>query len=147
MKNELNTCFQQKFATGSYGVGIGRAWCSRKACEICSSLVQKKKLKKIYFSSHKLPKQQSTSFWFQGILGVNDNFYTPKLIKIRCPSLFFGSFAHQFEMKLSIHGSNLNSICVIVSELKFFLLTRVLTQNFNTVDLVKFLEKNKKLHI
>jgi hypothetical protein len=45
MKNELNTCFQQKFATGSYGVGIGCAWCSRKACEICSSLVQKKKLK------------------------------------------------------------------------------------------------------
>jgi hypothetical protein len=39
MKNELNTCFQQKFATGSYSVGIGRAWCSRKACEICSSLV------------------------------------------------------------------------------------------------------------
>jgi hypothetical protein len=27
-------------------------------------------LKKIYFSSHKLPKQQSTSFWSQGILGV-----------------------------------------------------------------------------
>jgi hypothetical protein len=56
---------------GSYGVGIGRAWCSRKACEICSSLVQKKKLKKKYFSSHKLPKQQSTIFWSQGILGVN----------------------------------------------------------------------------
>jgi hypothetical protein len=71
MKNELNTCFQQKFATGSYGVRIGHAWCSRKACEICSSLVQKKKLKKNYFSSHKLPKQQSTSFWSQGILGVN----------------------------------------------------------------------------
>jgi hypothetical protein len=72
MKNELNTCFQQKFATGSYGVGIGRAWCSRKACEICSSLVQKKKLKKKHFSSHKLPKQQSTSFWSQGILGVKE---------------------------------------------------------------------------
>jgi hypothetical protein len=27
-------------------------------------------LKKIYFSSHELPKQQSTSFWSQGILGV-----------------------------------------------------------------------------
>jgi hypothetical protein len=40
MKNELNTRFQQKFATGSYGVGIGCAWCSRKVCEICSSLVQ-----------------------------------------------------------------------------------------------------------
>jgi hypothetical protein len=38
-KNELNTCFQQKFAMGSYRVGIGRAWCLRKACEICSLLV------------------------------------------------------------------------------------------------------------
>jgi hypothetical protein len=28
-------------------------------------------LKKDYFSSHKLPKQQSASFWSQGILGVN----------------------------------------------------------------------------
>jgi hypothetical protein len=28
-------------------------------------------LKKKYFSSHKLPKQQSTIFWSQGILGVN----------------------------------------------------------------------------
>jgi hypothetical protein len=62
MKNELNTHFQQKFTTGSYGVGIGRAWCLKKACEICSSLIQKKKLKKNYFSPHKLPKQQSTSF-------------------------------------------------------------------------------------
>jgi hypothetical protein len=70
MKNELNTCFQQKFATGSYGVEIGRAWCSWKACEICISIVQKKKLKKKYFSSHKLSKQQSTSFWSQGILGI-----------------------------------------------------------------------------
>jgi hypothetical protein len=69
MKNELNTCFQQKFTTGSYGVRIGRAWFSRKACEICSSLVQKKELKK---ASHKLPKQQSTSFWSQGILGVKE---------------------------------------------------------------------------
>jgi hypothetical protein len=57
---------------GSYGVGIGRAWCSWKACEICSSLVQKKKLKKNKISSHKLPKQQSTSFWSQGILGVKE---------------------------------------------------------------------------
>jgi hypothetical protein len=31
---------------------------------------KRKKLKKNYFSSHKLPKQQSTSFWSQGILGV-----------------------------------------------------------------------------
>jgi hypothetical protein len=71
MKNELNTCFLQKIATGSQRVEIWRAWCSQKACEICSSLVQKEKLKKNYFSSHKLPKQQSTSFWAQGLLGVN----------------------------------------------------------------------------
>jgi hypothetical protein len=73
MKNELNTRFQQNFTMGSYIVGIGRAWCLWKACEICSSLVQEKKLKKKYFSSHKLPKQQSSSFWSQGILGVSPN--------------------------------------------------------------------------
>jgi hypothetical protein len=71
-KNELNTRFEQNFTTGSYGVGIGRTWCSRKACAICSSLVQKKKMKKYYFSSHKLPKQQLTSFKSQGILGVKN---------------------------------------------------------------------------
>jgi hypothetical protein len=31
---------------------------------------RRKSWKKIYFSSHKLPKQQLTNFWFQGILGV-----------------------------------------------------------------------------
>jgi hypothetical protein len=74
MKNELNTRFQQNFIMGSYEIGIGCAWCSRKACEICSLLVKKKKLKKNYVFSYKLPKQQSTSFWFQGILGVNKTF-------------------------------------------------------------------------
>jgi hypothetical protein len=39
----------------------------RKACEICSSLVQEEKSKKNYFSSHKLPKQLLTSFWSQGV--------------------------------------------------------------------------------
>jgi hypothetical protein len=29
-------------------------------------------LKINYFSSHELPKQQSTSFWSQGILGINE---------------------------------------------------------------------------
>jgi hypothetical protein len=67
------------------------------------------------------------------------NFFTPKLMKIRWSSLFFGSFGYHFQIKLSTHGSNLNSIFVIMSELEFFSLTRVLTQNFNPVDLVKFL--------
>jgi hypothetical protein len=34
-----------------------------------------------------------------------------------------------------------------MNELELILLTGVLTTNFNTVDLVKILEKNQKLHI
>jgi hypothetical protein len=34
-----------------------------------------------------------------------------------------------------------------MSELELFFLMGVLIQNFNTVDLVNFLEKNQKLHI
>jgi hypothetical protein len=58
-------------------------------------------------------------------------------MKIRWSSLFWGSFAHHFYIKLSTHGSNLNSMFGIMSELKFFLLMGVMTQNFNTMDLVK----------
>jgi hypothetical protein len=61
-------------------------------------------------------------------------------MKIRWSFLFFGSFALHFQIKLNTHGSNLNSIFVITSGLEFFLLTRVLIQNFNTVDLIRFLE-------
>jgi hypothetical protein len=75
------------------------------------------------------------------------NFFTPKLMKIRWSYLFFGSLAPHFQIKLSIQGSNLNSKFVSMSEVELFLLTRVFTPNFNTVDLVKFLEKNQNLHI
>jgi hypothetical protein len=75
------------------------------------------------------------------------NFFTSKLMKIICSSLFFGSFAPHFQIKLSTHGSNLNSIFVIMNEVELFFLTKVLIQNLNTMDLVKFLEKNQKLHI
>jgi hypothetical protein len=60
---------------------------------------------------------------------------------------FFGSFAPHFQIKLSIYGSNLNSMFASMSELELFLLTGVLTPNFNIVELVKFLEKKQKLHI
>jgi hypothetical protein len=73
------------------------------------------------------------------------NFFSPILIKIRWSSLFFGSFAPHFQFKLSIHTSNFNSRFVNMSELELFLLTGVLTPNFNTMDLVKVLEKNQKL--
>jgi hypothetical protein len=68
-------------------------------------------------------------------------------MKIRCSSLFFGSFAPHFQIKLSTYGSNLNPIIVIMSELELFFLTGVLSQNFNTMDLVNVFEKNQKLHI
>jgi hypothetical protein len=68
-------------------------------------------------------------------------------MKIRWSSLFFGSFAPHFQIKLSIHASNFKSKFVSMNELELFLLTRVLTPNFNTMDLVKILEKNQKLHI
>jgi hypothetical protein len=68
-------------------------------------------------------------------------------MKIRWSFLSFGSFAYYFQIKLSTHGSNLNSMFVIMSELEFILLTKVLIKNFNTEDLVKFLVKNQKLHI
>jgi hypothetical protein len=34
-----------------------------------------------------------------------------------------------------------------MSDVEFFCFKGILIQNFNTVDLVEFLEKNKKLHI
>jgi hypothetical protein len=47
----------------------------------------------------------------------------------------------------SISLPKFNSRFVNMSELELFLVTGVLIPNFNTIDLVKILEKNKKLHI
>jgi hypothetical protein len=66
-------------------------------------------------------------------------------MKIRWSSLFWGSFAPHFQIKLSIHASNFNSRFVSMSELELFLLTGVLIPNFNTMDLVKILEKKSKI--
>jgi hypothetical protein len=68
-------------------------------------------------------------------------------MKIRWSSLFFGSSPPHFQIKLSIHTSNFNSRFVSMSELELFLLMGVLTPNFNTMDLIKILEKYQKLHI
>jgi hypothetical protein len=65
-------------------------------------------------------------------------------MKIRWSSLFWGSFAPHFQIKLSIHASNFNFRFVSMSELELLLLTGVLTPNFNTMDLVKILEKKSK---
>jgi hypothetical protein len=72
------------------------------------------------------------------------NLFIPKLIKIRLFFFFFGSFVPHFQIKLSIHASNFNSRFVSMSELELFLLIRVLTPNFSTMDLVKILERKSK---
>jgi hypothetical protein len=89
---------------------------------------------------------QTSKFYFFWVF-FSVNFFTPKLMNIRWSSLFLGSFAPHFQIELSIHGSNFNSRFVSMSELELFLLMGVLTPNFNTMDLVKILEENQKLHI
>jgi hypothetical protein len=51
------------------------------------------------------------------------------------------------ENKLSTCGSNLNFRLLSMSDVEFFCLKLVLTQNFNTMELVNFFEKIQKLHI
>jgi hypothetical protein len=89
---------------------------------------------------------QTSKFFFSEVF-FSVNFFTPKLIKIRCSSLFYRSFAPRFQIKLSIHTSNFNSRFVSMNELELFLLTGVLAPYFNTMDLVNFIFKNQKLHI
>jgi hypothetical protein len=64
-------------------------------------------------------------------------------MKIRCSSLFFGSFVPHFQIKFTIRGSNLNSKFVIMTELELFLLMGVLTETSTLMDLIKFLKKIK----
>jgi hypothetical protein len=71
------------------------------------------------------------------------NFFTPRLMKIRLSFLFLGSFVPDFQIKLSIHGSNFNFMLVIMIKLKVILLMGVWIQNFNTMDLVNIFEKIK----
>jgi hypothetical protein len=62
-------------------------------------------------------------------------------------SSFFWVFCTSLPNQVEHTCLNFNSRFVSMSELELFLLTGVLTPNFNTMDLVKFLEKNQKLHI
>jgi hypothetical protein len=89
---------------------------------------------------------QTPKFFLSGVF-FSVNFFTPKLMKSRWSSLFFGSFAPHFQIKLNIHASDFNSRFVSMSELELFLLIGVLTPNFNTMDLIKILERNQKLHV
>jgi hypothetical protein len=66
---------------------------------------------------------------------------------LRLYLLFFGSFARNLKNKLSTCGSNFNFRLVNMSDIEFFCLKGLLTQNINTVDLVNYFEKIQKLHI
>jgi hypothetical protein len=61
-KTSLIPVFNKKFTMGSYRVGIGHAWCSWKASEICSLLIQKKKMKKMIFLHTSCPNSNRPVF-------------------------------------------------------------------------------------
>jgi hypothetical protein len=63
-----------------------------------------------------------SKFYFFGVF-FSVKLFIPKLMKIRWSSLFLGSFAPHFQIKLSIHASNFNSRFIIMSELELFLLS------------------------
>jgi hypothetical protein len=60
---------------------LGVLGVARKLVKYVVTRPKEKKIKN-YFSSHKLPKQQSTIFWSQGILGV-------KILHFQNPIIFF----------------------------------------------------------
>jgi hypothetical protein len=67
------------------------------------------------------------------------NIFTSRLMIISWSSVFFlRSFAYHFQIKLITHGSNLNFVFIIITDLQFFLLIWVLVPNFTTLNLVKF---------
>jgi hypothetical protein len=80
-------------------------------------------LKKNYFSSHKLPKQQSTSFWSQGILGVKvkeDSGYVQEI------TLLGGTFKSMEKKSLREHQNGyLQTKCYSMQKSTNIILTMV----------------------
>jgi hypothetical protein len=67
-------------------------------------------------------------------------YFNVLLVYLWCIFLYFSIF---FYISIYFYGSNINSIFAIINELELFFLMTVLIQNFNTLDLVKFLQKNQ----
>jgi hypothetical protein len=63
---------------------------------------------------------------------------------IKWYSFFLGAFVRHLENKLSTCGSNLNFRLVSMSVIKKICLKEILTQNFNTLDLVNVFGKVSK---
>jgi hypothetical protein len=72
-KNELKTCLNKTSPWAHTELELDMLGVPRKLVKYVVHLCKRKKKKKYYFSSYKLPKQQLTSFWSQGILEVNIN--------------------------------------------------------------------------
>jgi hypothetical protein len=62
-------------------------------------------------------------------------------MKIRCYMGFFVTFGSGFQIKLTIYESSLILRFVSMSELEVYV------QNFNTMELANFLEKNQRLQL
>ena len=92
--------------------------------------------------------QRSKFFSFSGVYFFM-NFVIPKWMKIILSSFFFFFFLDFCTSHLNQAEYTWLKFQLYISEYewaKILLLTRVLPQNFNTIDLVNFLEKNQKLH-
>jgi hypothetical protein len=62
-------------------------------------------------SSHKLPKQQSTSFWSQGILGVNPPWSLSIITKTQSPSSHSKPFVRNEYLEISLLVQNYLKLC------------------------------------
>jgi hypothetical protein len=69
------------------------------------------------------------------------NFFTPKFMIIRWYFFFLGSFARSLENRLSTCHTYLNFRLVSMSDVEYFYLKGVLTQYFNSVEVVNFIKK------
>ena len=106
----------------------------------------------------RLPYQKSTPINYNSpFLGIYEiatiknqsfiflKFFSPKFMKIRCCLGIFTAHGRDFQIKLTMYGSSLSLRCVSMSELKLFQWKEVYVQNFDTLELVNFLEKFQRL--
>jgi hypothetical protein len=75
------------------------------------------------------------------------NFFTPKLMKIRWSFSFFWVFCTSLPNQVEHTCLKFQLQICTYEWARIIFVDRVLTPNLNTMDLVKVLEKNQKLHI
>jgi hypothetical protein len=99
-KHPLNTCTSCKACSSRKSSNpVARSLQPPLTCLVFSENLKNCFLEKSYVSSHKLPKQQSTNFWSQGILGIN-----------KCSTPSYISYGQMFKYYLLIIFMAINKI-------------------------------------